>query len=163
MNKKVAIVGYSPTLEQAPFDDETWDIWGLNTHPERFKRFTKWFDVHGEGSLIQYKNFAVQNQEKLILAEIPDWLPKAELYPKTQIMKKYGDFFTNSVSWMIALAIEKGYKEIGIYGIDLSTKKEYQEQRPSVLYFIGLAKGLGIEITLPNYCQLFDKERLYWL
>ena len=61
------------------------------------------------------------------------------------------------------LAIEKGYKEIGIYGIDLSTTKEYQEQRPSVLYFIGLAKGLGIEIILPNYCKLFDKERLYWL
>jgi hypothetical protein len=165
-NKKVAIVGYSLTLNQAPFDDLSWDIWGMNMPFHRLKRFTKWFDVHDKNIMYRhesYFNFLQANQENIYIADKVPELPNANLYPYQKITEKYGTFFTCSVSWMIALAIEQGYDEIALYGIDLNCKDEYKEQRPSVLYFLGIAQGKGIKITLPRECQLFNKLGMYWL
>ena len=101
--------------------------------------------------------------DNVFLAEEHPKLPDAQLYPQKIIMEKYGDFFTNSASWMLALALHEGVEKIGIYGIEMETLSEYEHQRPSVLYFIGLAKGMGVEITLPPYSKLFQKKELYWL
>lgn len=166
MNKKVAICGYSHTLSQAPFDNPEWDIFTLNQKVERFPRTTKHFDLHSERNIKSNKKYfewCENNQSKLILGMPIIELQGAELYPQKEIMEIFGEFFTNSISWMICYAIHKGYEEIGLFGVDLACQDEYIKQRPSVLYFIGLAQGKGIKITLPKENRLFNKERLYWL
>ena len=44
--KKLAIVGFAPTRDQAPYHDETFDIWGLNDLHNQIPRWSRWFDIH---------------------------------------------------------------------------------------------------------------------
>ncbi|MFA5212841.1 MAG: hypothetical protein WC406_05890 [Methanoregula sp.] len=44
--KKLAIVGFAPTRDLAPYYDETWDIWGLNDLHNQIPRYSRWFDIH---------------------------------------------------------------------------------------------------------------------
>jgi hypothetical protein len=64
---------------------------------------------------------------------------------------------------MIALAILEGFEEIHIYGVNMSHFTEYQIQKPSVEYYLGLAKGLGIKIYVPPVSDLLKSNFLYGL
>ncbi|NMD04081.1 MAG: hypothetical protein GYA71_12470, partial [Bacteroidales bacterium] len=59
-------------------------------------------------------------------------------------------YFTNSISYMIAYAIYKGYEKIELYGVDMSARDEYINQRGSVMYWIGFARAKGIEVNLAS-------------
>lgn len=94
----------------------------------------------------------------------PD-IPAAVPYPIEAIKQwcdqaKFKAYFTNSISYMIALAIAEGYKSIAIYGVDMAAEGEYQKERPSVEYWIGLAQAMGIEVILPKESELL-KSRFY--
>jgi hypothetical protein len=68
-------------------------------------------------------------------------------YPIDEIIKYFGvDYFTNTVDYAIALAIYKGFKEIGIYGVSMIGGSEYAYQKPGVEFWIGQALGRGVKI-----------------
>ena len=90
----------------------------------------------------------------------PD-IPKSERYPLEEIIKRFGNYFTNSVSYMIALAIYFGATEIGCWGVDMATASEYGPQRPSCEFFLGVCAGLQIKITLPPEADLLKTRFLY--
>lgn len=69
--------------------------------------------------------------------------PMARAFPKTEIEGHFGRYFTSSPAWMLAHAILRGFREIHIYGIHLSTEGEYIEQRPGFEYLIGRVLGAG--------------------
>jgi hypothetical protein len=72
-----------------------------------------------------------------------------ENYPLHEIIEEFGsDYFANSVSYAIALAIYKGYDEIELFGVNQSTGKEYIFEKGGVEYWIGFAKGKGIKVTV---------------
>lgn len=100
----------------------------------------------------------------------PD-IPAALPYPLEVIKawcesRKFKPYFTNSISYMIAMALFEHchfgdcYNTIGIYGVDMAANGEYQKERPSVEYWIGLAQGLGVEVVLPKESELL-KARFY--
>jgi len=88
-------------------------------------------------------------------------VPNAVPFPLKQIVEQFGPYFTNTVSWEIALAISEGYKEIRVYGVDMAVDTEYHWQRPSCEYFLGLALGRGIKIWIPDSCDLLKSRFLY--
>jgi hypothetical protein len=79
----------------------------------------------------------------------------------------WNGYFTNSISYMIALAIYEKYEEIGIYGVDMATggfdtpNGEYAHQRPSCEYYIGIAVGRNIKVTVPSSADLLKTRFLY--
>ncbi|MBQ2391416.1 MAG: hypothetical protein II306_06565 [Clostridia bacterium] len=133
-NKKVALLGKLPTKFKAPFDDLTYDIWTLNRHEDenRFKRITEWFDIHNG-----YHN------------------PKATItrsnYPFKEVETLLGgNFFNNTVSYMIAYAILKGYVQIDLYGMrfqsaDEQRRREYHNVRELIFF----ARGQGVKVSAP--------------
>ena len=76
-------------------------------------------------------------------------------------------YFTNQVSWMIALAILERPQAIGIWGVDMCVRSpaldenEYGNQRPSCEWLIGWAEGAGIEVVIPDECELLKHPYLY--
>jgi hypothetical protein len=56
--------------------------------------------------------------------------------------------------YMMAYAIEAGYKNIQIFGVEMSHDSEYAYQRPNMEYWIGIAKGKGINVQVPANCSL---------
>ena len=173
--KKVAIVGFAPssmTDVRALFGDPDFEIWGLNqlylAFPAIVKYATRWFQIHHRHSydqaardhkhhdwLAQQRSFPIYMQQRE-----PD-IPMSVAFPWQEIMQEFGDYFTNSISWEIALAIYEGFEVIHIYGVDMAQDDEYAHQRPSCEYFIGLARGRGIKVYIPAKSDLLKTVALY--
>lgn len=136
---KVAILGKLPTKQLAPYDNDEWDIWTLNYQDDDFPRIDLWFDIH---------------------ANNPN--PRADItranYPfKEAETLAGGQYFNNSISYMIAYAIIKGYKEIALYGMRFTHDHEHRRgEFQNVREWIFFCKGRGIKITAP-----VDKIMLY--
>ncbi len=174
---KVCIVGFAPTWNKTPFADDDFEVWGLNELYAYFKQIPdahaeRWFEIHSPNS--PSKN-TPQHRAWLRKATIPiymqkhfDDIPNSVPFPKDEVFKFFEDkgymgakYFTNSISYMIALAIYEGYKEIHIYGVDMAQDSEYAFQRPSCEYFIGIAEGLGIKVYIPCESDLVKAGVLY--
>ena len=92
------------------------------------------------------------------------YIPHAKPYPFKKINKLIqADYYVSSVSYMLAMAIcvpcgEKKVdeREIGLYGIDLSDDGEWEYQRAGNEYLIGIARGMGIKVTIPKESHLMQ-------
>ena len=82
-------------------------------------------------------------------------------FPANDLLNKYGNAFGSSIVWMIAIAIEQGYREINIFGCDMATHEEYMDQRDTFFYMIGRAEALGIIVNIPETSRAFFKDRVY--
>src|SRR3990167_3047914 len=180
---KVAIVGCSQSKSLAPFDDLSFEIWGVNNLYPHIPRANRWFEIHeivqqGETYLrrgdIKFRGQPVNDylktmgewtQEKscpVYMQRKWDLVPTSIPYPVEEMIAKFGGYFTNSVSWMIALAINEGAEEIHVYGVDMAVDTEYHHQRPSCEYFLGIAVGMGIKVYIPPEADLLKTSFLYF-
>jgi hypothetical protein len=177
--KKVAIVGFADSKSEAPYDDPTWEIWGLNDLHGGIPRFDRWFDIHTRDNIDEdYKlmrNRGQPTNENIGLAglrklNVPVYMqdrfediPNSLKFPLKEITEAFpfGKYMTNSISYMIALAIYEGYQEISVYGVDMAVGSEYVDQRPSCEYWIGVAAGRGIKVYIPNSSDLCHCHYMY--
>ena len=178
--KKLAIVGTAPSsIHLAPYNNPDYEIWGLNgvysyIDFANITNITRWFDIHsmeaikelyasthytyGSGYFEWIKNLAIP----IYMQEAFSDFPTSVKYPLEEILRKFPrKYFTNTVSWMLALAIYEGYEDISIFGVDMCVADEYAHQRPSCEYFIGYAEGLGIKVYIPNESDLLKTPFLY--
>lgn len=191
-HRKIAVVGCSDTKVLAPYDDPTWEIWAMNNAFVHIRNPSKWFEIHPvkyeKGHFwrrdlirpgvfkwsLEFRGQKVDDYMKsLANLDVPVWMqqhwdiiPKSVPYPIDEIIKKFGTYFTNSVSYMIVMAIKEisdsgGKGEIGCWGVDMATGSEYGPQRPSCEFFLGIAAGLGIPITIPPEADLLKTRFLY--
>ncbi len=169
--KKIAIVGTSPTSrDEAPFKDQTWSIWSLGRNFEIIPRYDTWFELHSMDVLAavpihpDYEKFLRENQGQLILGHPWGGNPNAMIYPKEEVIKEFdGRYFTSSIALMLALAIQQKADEIGIWGVDMAANDEYAYQRPCCEYYIGIARGRGIKVTIAKDSPLVRAGRIYAL
>lgn len=189
VTKKIAILGKAPSSRDlAPFDDDSWEIWGLSDmampeYPSPIKRWDRWFEMHDLDDGFRrwnqnYVEWIKQDHGKPIyVQENRDDVPSGVAYPRREIFAHFdkyisnqdGDplhYFTNSISWMIALAIYEGATEIALYGVDMAQhgmglRSEYAYQRPSVELWLGIAAGRGITVTIPKESDLLKTPHLY--
>ena len=95
----------------------------------------------------------------------PSSWPRGVAYPREDMLHHYGDdFFTNSISWMMALAIHElgpGGGKIGLYGVDMAMVSEYAKERAGVLHFKQVARHLGIDMVIPRASALHVKPPPY--
>jgi hypothetical protein len=68
---------------------------------------------------------------------------------------------TNTVTYMILLAIMEGATHIGVWGVDMAVDSEYHFQRPSCEFALGIAIGLGIKVYIPSEADLLKTVHLY--
>lgn len=161
---KVAIVGFTPSRKLAPWDDESFEIWGLNAlyDYDDVKRATRWFDLH-KRDIIDEKRIAWYRDAPIpvYLQRAWDDIPGSLRFPKEEIEEEFGRYFTNSISWMIACAAWMEFAEIHVYGVDMATDLEYRYQRPNLEYIIGLMEGRGIKMHVPDTSDLLKATHQY--
>lgn len=116
-----------------------------------------------------------------IMRERPE-LPHAITYPRDAVLRYFDDgrgspisYFTNSISWMIGLAIMElapngpgsvvPGAELAVFGVDMMMAggqgSEYGYQRPSVEWVLGWARGLGIPIAIPRESDILKSAFNY--
>ena len=179
--RKIALVGFTASRGQAPYGDPDWEIWGLNNlhlQPDiDTSKFHRWFDLHPTHRIRQDKphlewlQAGADGLPVYAWEKQDDW-PTSVEYPRRQIVEAFIPYFTNSVSWMLAAALLEvapyagDGAEVGVYGIDMAQggadrPGEYQNQRPSCEFFLGIAAGKGIPFTIPEQSDLLKAASLY--
>jgi hypothetical protein len=196
--EKVGIVGCATCKNEAPLHDESWEFWGVNnlflsimgTNGAVPPTWGKWFEIHPiekdkAGHFVRRweRNFRGQIMDEYIkqLSQLTcpilmqkrwEEIPTSVEYPIAEVLSKFGKYFTNTISYEIALAIMLGAKEIGIWGVDMAVGTgqpnvlnpaggEYSVQKPSCEWLVGYAMGLGIKVTIPDTSDLLKTRFLY--
>ncbi|MBC8552690.1 MAG: hypothetical protein H8D23_23930 [Candidatus Brocadiales bacterium] len=77
-------------------------------------------------------------------------------YPFERVIDKIGaDYFQSSVAYALALAIAGEHtSEIGLWGIDVHGDEEWSYQRACIEYLVGIARGMGINVFIPESSAL---------
>lgn len=153
---KVALVGTCPSGKEAPYDDKEWEIWGVGTRADYVTRANRWFELHHLDT--EEPGFAAGWRHNMKVwfkdTDTQIWMfsPEPDMgnvieYPIHRISQKYGTYFlTSSFAWMMALAMEEGATEVGLFGIDMEYGTEYREQRAGVRHFIELMRHRDIKV-----------------
>jgi len=178
----IAIVGFTSTRSDAPFGRPGTEVWGMNNlhrAPDMAgKRFDRWFDLHPLDMIVSDADHVAWLESASIpvyVWEPQEAWPTSVAFPKDEVLRAFGHrYYTNSVSWMVALAVmalhprleaaqlgDGPLVEIGIYGVDMAQDSEYAAQRPSCEYVIGIAAGMGYHVTIPTASDLLQSAALY--
>lgn len=178
---KIALIGTAPaSMYIAPYDNSEWNIWGCSPGAYGVARNPKaWFELHryepgqswfSEGYCEFLRTFKGPVYTGSKVNEIPNSVP----IDVDNLVGKYGPyFFTSSLAWMMAMAIETilvsrktmetdEHDAIGLWGVDMAATEEYGQQRQGCQYFAQLAKNTyGIEVGVPPESDLLRPAPLY--
>lgn len=167
---KIALIGSAPSsIRLAPYHDDSWQVWGCS--PGAYGvvpkgRSNVWWELHkyepGQPWFSpEYCQFLLEHPRVMVAEPRPE-MPNGEVLPVDELVAKYGPyFFTSSVAWMMAVAIEMGATKIGLWGVDMAATEEYEAQRAGLHYFAMIAKRQGIEVGVPPESDLFRPRFLY--
>ena len=165
----VCIVGLAPTTRDQALDEPAGEeMWCLNQghatlSAEMLNRMTRWFQVH------PYEEMAARQRPEfghlewlrdnktlpVYMEEAHPDVPMSVRYPYEAVCSDLGGvYLTSAIAFMVALAIHEKFSVIKVYGVDMESGTEYQDQRPCMEYLFGRAIERGIKIWLPAECPL---------
>lgn len=164
---KVVLLGTAPaSMNLAPFGGD-WEIWSCSPGTYGVPKIDKFFELHrwepgqpwfSEGYCDFLRNFPGD----VMMSKQVDEVKNCKVLPHEELVAKYGPyFFTSSLAWMMAMAIEAGATKIALYGVDMAATTEYHDQRMGCQYFALLAKAQGIEVGVPPESDLLRPAPLY--
>jgi hypothetical protein len=156
---RVAIVGALDSKVRTPWEDPTWDVWGMNlieTLDRRCRfRADAWFDMHqlsaqSESDIVWLRKCPVPLY--VPDAEMAALNPKAVVFPLATIELATGkNYWACSFAYQLALAWRLGFKEVGLFGIDLSrgTLRERTVEWACASWWAGFLEGQGVTVSVP--------------
>lgn len=176
--KPLAIVGNGMTRDTAPKDTNTFDIWAMNNHPylwEGRQPITALFEMHPD--VLEADRYDEGYKDWLKNITIPVYMhrahpgiPNSVTFPREEIAQKFtgaiykGDelienFYAESSTYMLALALHMGYQHVQLHGIDLNKIKDHT-RRDAVFFWLGILITKGVIFKLPEATPLM-KDTLY--
>lgn len=157
------------------------DVW--------FDAHEYWREDNVEGT--DHEGWLAQCGIPVVMAKVEKDVPTSVRFPLERLVAKHGlDYLTSTVSYMLAYFIDvidglvlarlkdvptngdpmhvfaemrKLYAEytIGIYGIDLVVGTEYEVQKPCAEFWLGIAEGRGITMSIPPQSALLKQSYRY--
>lgn len=160
--KYVIILGTGSSRVVCPWDTEVWAVnnayrqWTDKTPGKIFIFHKQDYWVSGD-PIYSWEDMNLQLTKGCNeIISLWDNSPlKATPYPYNEIMTYFKtDYFSNSLSWMIAYAIWDGYDIIRLSGCDMLEGGEYQLEKGGMEYWIGRAIGMGREVIIDQPSSL---------
>lgn len=170
--RKVAIVGRCwSTRSDAPWDDTSWEKWGLAWDPlpvvdrifETHQNFRMYLGSQEEGDY--HVGGLRMSKVTVYMLEHHDDIPQCVKIDMDAVTKVVGTatnartpYLESSLAYMMAQALLelKAGDKIGIWGVDLHCDSEYAFQRPNLEYLIGMCRGKGIKVYIPPQSALLS-------
>jgi len=191
--RKIACIGKAPdSIKAAPFADPEWEVWVLNTSGfmNEVPRWDRQFEIHDlklvkDPAYGEYYGWLTKQERPVFLRDSPPAEFKNGVqFPLTEYQKEFErlagrNYITNTVSWMIVLALlehrmGETISDIGFWGINMAQHglakgmgnagqftSEYARQRPSCEYWIGVAEGMGIQAHVAKESDILKCACLY--
>lgn len=162
--KRVIILGTGNSWKNAPLGEKSWEIWGMNSPWKWWGEYaTRWFEIHEMKILKQdwdHYKWIEECPIPIYMDKHYSNVPKSIPYPIDKVNRMgYLKQFSSTFAYEMALAIHEGFKEIGLYGIEMSggSFRERFIELPSLMYWIGIAMGCGIKVHLEDKGEYIHK------
>jgi hypothetical protein len=178
--RKVEMIGAGMSFGDIPAFDPSAERWGTNNvmfarYGGDFDHWTRWFDLHPTPHIQArraqaYDWYTRQDERRPIYRwERDSAIVGSVAYPKDAVLSFFSgkghqerDFW-GSIAWMIALAIYEGFDAIDLFWFTLMNDhmNAYEKQVPSTRYWIGQARGRGINVRIHGDSALKPMHPLY--
>jgi hypothetical protein len=152
---KVAIIGKARGWEDAPCEGETWGITQLILRRD-VSRVIDMNDYSLWGKREAQEAIRARNRARELNVLYVD----LESYPLKEVVSFFGtDYFSNTVDYALALAVFEGFTQIDLYGVNMTAGTEYIWQKPGIEFWVGMAKGRGVEVNVcGNILKTVDRK-----
>ena len=172
-------------------DAEYWGVNNLYGVPLKDAHYDRWFEIHNIWNDERSGNLLRRGSTEFRGQSVPDYLaglgklgctvymqkhwpelvPMSVPYPLHEIIAFFNEkigldlslcrYLTNTITYEIVLAIYLGFKQIEVWGVDMSLGDEYEAQRPSCEFWMGIAAGMGIKVFVPSQADLLKCRFMY--
>ena len=167
----IAICGMAQH-DKSEVDNFNGEIWGLPWDEGRWPFFDRYFEIHPLDLLRKpeaQRRDGYEDRLKslpiLYMQEAYEDIPIAIRYPVEKVVDNLGfDYFNSSIAYLMGMALLEGADKIGIWGVDMADLEpvpgdpsyisEFAYQRPNMEYLIGLARGRGVDVYIPERSPL---------
>ena len=167
----IAICGMAQH-DKSEVDNFNGEIWGLPWDEGRWPFFDRYFEIHPLDLLRKPEAQRRDGYEErlkslpiLYMQEAYEDIPNAIRYPVEKVVDNLGfDYFNSSIAYLMGMALLEGAGKIGIWGVDMADLEpvpgdpsyisEFAYQRPNMEYLIGLARGRGVDVYIPERSPL---------
>jgi hypothetical protein len=171
--RKVACLGGAKTIQSTPWHDPTWEIWSHCSCRHMCKREPDllfdlhppdlWRDPKKKTWDPRYHKWLATNRTPIMMQAVYPDAPSSIRYPfETMVTEFPRGYMTNTLAYMIALALMEGVTHLGVFGCDYKTGSEYGPQRGSAEYWLGIAEGRGVRVLLPPGSDLLNRPSLMY-
>jgi hypothetical protein len=127
-------------------------------------RKQRWSHAKKKGT--KYLHWLKRNTIPIYMHERYEGVPASIRYPRERVFEEFSHiprrYFANTAAWMVALAIMEGATTIGLWGINYSTESEYNRQRGSMEFWLGILAGMRVHVILPDECTLLKEPSLLY-
>ena len=157
--RKVAIYGAGMGSDAAPLDDPAWTVWALNLIAPIDKqgrlRADAWWDIHQIGAQTPDDMRWIAKCPVPIIVPpcLMDASENAVALPMKRMLREFPSDapYACTFAFQISLALLMGYETIGLFGMELAygSPRERTVEWASVSWWIGFARGRGVEILTP--------------
>ena len=178
--KEVALVGFATSTQRLAWDlPETVEIWGLNNAfmaEKNYKRLDMLFDPHhleeikhpllndGKETFERIEWLQSNTKIPVYMQKVHDEIPMSRRYPIEDVIRMAGSYnnLTSTFALMLAYALlQDDIKKIYVYGFNMGVDYEYKYQLPGAKWWLGFARGKGVEVIGPPESELFKPNILY--
>ena len=126
--RKIAMLGGARSLASAPWFDASWELWSHASCRAKCKREPDvffdlhppelWRNPHKKFWDVNYLDWLKVNHVPIYMQEHYPDVPASIRYPfDTMIMEFPRGYMTNTVAYMVALALMEGVTHIGLFGV----------------------------------------------
>ena len=151
----LVILGTAGSRSQAPYSDTDTEIWAVGTAAvyDDVKRVDRLFELHPRRYWSQQAVLDRMNDfdGPIVMQDHTDEIPRSEAYPYNEVrdmfyLKAMGEnlFVTNTITWMLLLALYEGYTNISLFGVHMSHDSEYSYQHASCAWALGIMQGKAL-------------------
>lgn len=169
--RRVAICG-AGGVRDMPWDDPTVECWALNNFWNSARdsagrlAASRWWEQHqvtpdvggpDGGRQIQDAN----DMRWINTCPVPIYMtepwpanPNAVVWPIAHFEAKFRTYFACTFAMQIAQALEEGFEELLVCGLELlrGTLREATVESSCVSYWLGYVEGRGMQVTLVPHC-----------
>lgn len=157
--RRVYLLGGGNGGEICPYDNERWGVNAtcigkevdLSFHLHNLARPDKYYitgtNRRQNADFTPFLSYVKLANHPVFSIKEYEGFPSIKRYPYEDVVDFFGtNYFSNSLCYMLALAIMKGYKEIHMYGMNFLMADEYVAEIPGVMFWIAMAHSRGIRI-----------------
>jgi hypothetical protein len=174
--KKLCILGTAPSWQQAPFEDDSFDIWAptgllalVKDDVEKPRRISRFFEVHPwyeVRSMLPLLGLLEDIDIPVYMQDVIPEVPASVKFPYEEVKQAFhldtmgpNVYVTNTITWMILLGIYEGYTDFAVFGVHMEHESEYAYQRSSCSWALGIIHG-KILAGLPYSLHIADESAL---